>query len=223
MRRAACLALLVGGVALPGCGGSDDSESPRRAASPQSTSTATPTTPAQPPRGTPQSGTQQVPPRAARKADPAATRVVKAWTSALRRGHVDAAARYFALPSIVQNGTPPVAVRTFAQARAFNASLPCGAKFRRAVQIGRFTVVVFRLTQRPGADCGQGVGRAAGTAFVIRHGKILEWRRVDERTVPPVGVVPSTGRHPPEAPQLPPGMRPTPQVPSGPTVTGPII
>jgi hypothetical protein len=129
----------------------------------------------------------------------------------------------FALPSIVQNGTPPIAVRTYAQARAFNASLPCGAEFRRAVQIGRFTVVVFRLTERPGGDCAQGVGEAAGTAFVVRHGKIFEWRRVDERTIPPEGVVPSTGRRPPEAPQLPPGAQTTPQVPTGPAITGPTI
>ena len=214
---------MVGGVALGGCGGGGDNQSPQRAAAPGSTSTAAPTTPATPPKGTPRSGQQQVPARAARAADPAATRVIKAWTNALRHGHVDAAAHYFALPSIVQNGTPPIAVRTFAQARAFNASLPCGAEFRRAVQIGRFTVVVFRLTQRAGGDCGQGVGAAAGTAFVIRHGKIFEWRRVDESTIPPEGVVPSTGRHPPEAPQLPPGAQTTPQVPAAPTVTGPTI
>jgi hypothetical protein len=223
VRRVACLALLVGGVALSGCGGGDDNQAPQRAATPRSTSTASPTTPEQPPQGTPRSGQQQVPPRAARKADPKATRVIKAWTNALRHGQVDAAARMFALPSIVQNGTPPIAVRTFAQARAFNASLPCGAEFRRAVQIGRFTVVVFRLTERPGGDCAQGVGQAAGTAFVVRHGKIFEWRRVDERTIPPEGVVPSTGRHPPEAPVLPPGAPTTPQVQTGPTVTGPTI
>jgi hypothetical protein len=213
---------MVGGVALTGCGGSDGQQSPQRAASPGSTSSQQPQP--QPPQGTPRSGTQQVPPKSARSADPADTRIVKAWTDALRAGHVDAAARYFALPSIVQNGTPPIAVRTRAQARAFNASLPCGAEFRRAVQIGRFTVVVFRLTQRVGADCGQGVGQPAGTAFVIQHGKIFEWRRVDERTVPPVGVVPSTGKHPPETPQLPPGKSvPQETIPQPPTATGPSI
>ena len=163
--------------------------------------------------------------RAARPAPPTpyATRVIKAWTNALRQGHVEAAARYFALPSIVQNGTPPIAIKTFGQARAFNASLPCGAVFRRAVQIARFTVVVFRLTQRVGGDCGQGVGQSAGTAFVVRHGKIFEWRRVDERTIPPEGVVPSTGKHPPEAPRLPPGANTTPEVQTIPTATGPTI
>jgi hypothetical protein len=160
------------------------------------------------------------PPKAARRADPAATRVIEAWSTALRHGRVDDAAAYFALPSLVENGAPPLRVRTRADARAFNASLPCGAVVRRAVAIGRFTVVVFRLTERPGGDCGTGVGEAAGTAFVIRHGKIVEWVRVDERDVPPIGVVPSTGRNPPEAPTLPPGKRPKPQAP---TATGPVI
>jgi hypothetical protein len=115
-------------------------------------------------------------------------------------------------------------VRTFGQARAFNASLPCGAKFQRAVQAGRFTVVVFRLVERVGGDCGQGVGQSAGTAFVIRRGKIFEWRRVDESTVPPVGVVPPTGKNPPEAPTVPPGTTgPQQQAPQAPTATGPTI
>ena len=220
VRRVACLALLAGSLALSACGGSGD-DTPQRAAAPRSTSTAMPTTPTQPPRGTPRQ--QQVPGRAARAPDPDATRVIKAWTNALREGHVEAAARYFALPSIVQNGTPPIAIKSFGQARAFNASLPCGAVFRRAVQIARFTVVVFRLTERVGGDCGQGVGQSAGTAFVVRHAKIVEWRRVDERTIPPEGVVPSTGRHPPEAPRLPPGANTNPEVQTIPTATGPTI
>lgn len=219
MRRVACLALLAGGVVLSGCGGSNDQDAPQRAAQPRSTSTATP-----PPSSTapvhPRSQGKLPPPKPAREADPDATRVIQAWSTALRRGRVDAAASYFALPSLVQNGTPPLRVRTRADARAFNASLPCGAVLRRAVAIGRFTVVVFRLTQRPGGDCGTGVGHAAGTAFVIRRGKIAEWRRVDERDVPPVGVVPSTGKNPPETPLLPPGKRPHQQVP---TATGPVI
>jgi hypothetical protein len=213
---AACLAV-VAAVVLAGCGGSDDSQAPQRGPEARSTSTAgqppSATTPTQPaPSG------KLPPPRAAREPDPAAVRVIKAWTDALRHGRVDAAARYFALPSIVQNSSPPVAVRTREQARAFNASLPCGAEFRRAVGIGRFTVVVFKLTDRPGGDCAQGVGQPAGTAFVVRRGKIVEWRRVDERDVPPVGVVPSTGRRAPEAPQLPPGSTNTVPQATGPTI-----
>jgi hypothetical protein len=38
----------------------------------------------------------------------------------------------------------------------------------------------FDLTERPGAGrCGSGTGEEASTAFVIRDGKIVEWRRVD--------------------------------------------
>jgi hypothetical protein len=226
VRFVACLAAMVGGVALAACGGGD--ATPKRAAEPTTSTQAPPmptgTTPA--PAGTtpaPRSQTTPIPPpERARRADPAATRVIRAWSDALRGGDVEAAARYFALPSVVENGPPPLRVRTRDDARAFNASLPCGAVLRRAVAIGRYTAVVFRLTERPGGDCGQGVGHPAGTAFVIRHGKILEWRRVDEKTIPPEGVVGPTGRHPPEAPILPPGKRPRPQ-PQVPTATGPVI
>jgi hypothetical protein len=37
---------------------------------------------------------------------------------------------------------------------------------------------VTQLTPRLGGNCGSGVGHSAATAFVIRHGKIVEWRRV---------------------------------------------
>jgi hypothetical protein len=209
--------VLTGGLVLPGCGGGGGDQTPRGSAQPSSTAQSTGPVPAQPP----QPPRNMPPPSRARAADPAATRVINAWSTALRHGHVDAAARYFALPSLVQNGSPPVRVVTRADARLFNASLPCGAVVRRAVAIGRFTVVVFRLTDRPGGDCAQGIGHAAGTAFVIKHGKITEWRRVDASTVPPAGVVPPTGRRPPEAPVLPPGRHPHQQ--PAPTGTGPVI
>ena len=44
--------------------------------------------------------------------------------------------------------------------------------------VGRYVAAVFRLTERPGGSCGRGTGSEAATAFVIRAGKIVEWRRV---------------------------------------------
>ena len=41
-------------------------------------------------------------------ADPDATRVIEDWATALREGDVEGAAEYFELPSIAQNGTPPL-------------------------------------------------------------------------------------------------------------------
>ena len=49
----------------------------------------------------------------------------------------------------------------------------------RAETQGQFTTATFRLTERPGPGiCGPGTGEAAKTSFVIRDGKIVEWRRV---------------------------------------------
>ena len=111
-------------------------------------------------------------------ADPAAVRVIGAWTRALDKGDIDAAARYFAIPADTQNG---IALRLHSRddARAFNQSLPCGAELLSAKQKGTYTIATFRLTERPGAGkCGSGAGARAATAFLIEDGAIAEWRRV---------------------------------------------
>jgi limonene-1,2-epoxide hydrolase len=112
-------------------------------------------------------------------ADPADVRVIDAWVTALRHGQVRAAAGYFAIPSVAENGPVLVRIRSPEDARRFNRSLPCGARLVRAETAGQFTTATFRLTERPGAGiCGAGAGEVAKTAFVIRDGKIAEWRRV---------------------------------------------
>ncbi|MEK6273390.1 MAG: hypothetical protein AABM42_12235 [Actinomycetota bacterium] len=119
-------------------------------------------------------------PKVAGDADPGDVRVIDAWVTALRRGDVDAAARYFATPSVAENGPLLLQIKSLDAARRFNESLPCGARLVRADTQGQFTTATFRLTERPGpGTCGPGTGGAAKTSFVIRHGKIVEWRRVD--------------------------------------------
>jgi hypothetical protein len=112
-------------------------------------------------------------------ADPADVAVIEGWVNALRRGDIDAAAGYFAIPSVAENGAI-IRIRSEEQAKLFNAALPCGATLIRAVSAGKFTTGTFRLSERrgPGAGCGLGVGGTAQTSFVIRDGKIVEWRRV---------------------------------------------
>jgi limonene-1,2-epoxide hydrolase len=113
-------------------------------------------------------------------ADPEDKRVIGAWVDALRRGDVEEAASYFAIPSVAENGPLLVRIRSEADAVAFNESLPCGAELVEAEGQGDFTTATFELTERPGAGrCGSGVGETASTAFVIRDGEIVEWRRVD--------------------------------------------
>lgn len=112
-------------------------------------------------------------------ASPADVEVIDGWVTALRHGNVDAASRYFAIPSTAENGPVLARIRSFDDARRFNESLPCGARLVRADSAGEFTTATFRLTERPGpGTCGAGVGGTAKTSFVIRDGKIVQWRRV---------------------------------------------
>lgn len=144
-------------------------------------------------------------------ADPAAVRVIRAWSDALRHGDVSGAARYFALPSAFINGVPTT-IHTEGQATAANASLPCGAVLISAHKRGRYVNALFRLTDRPGpgGGCGSGVGQLARTNFVIAGGRIVAWIRAPENPgggsgpgAPPAPAPPA-----PTAPQAPQGASP---------------
>jgi hypothetical protein len=112
-------------------------------------------------------------------ADPGDVHVIDGWVTALRHGEVAAAADYFAIPSVAENGPVLLHIRSPRDARRFNQSLPCGAVLVRAETAGEFTTATFRLTERPGPGvCGAGAGETAKTSFVIRDGKIAQWRRV---------------------------------------------
>ena len=112
-------------------------------------------------------------------ADADAVNVIRNWADELRAGDVSAASDEFAIPTVVQNGTPALTLTSRQQVETFNQSLPCGAKLTAASRSGRYTIATFVLTERPGpGECGNGVGEAAKTAFVIHDGRITEWRRV---------------------------------------------
>ena len=126
-----------------------------------------------------------------------AVKVIAAWSSALRRGDVSAAASYFALPSLYDNGGPALVIRTEREAVEVNASLPCGAKVVTAVRQGSYVSVLFRLTDRPGpgGGCGSGTGQLASTNFIVRGGRIVQWIRAEPggaTTPSPAPTVPSS-------------------------------
>lgn len=111
------------------------------------------------------------------EADPEAVEVITGWIEALSEGDTEGAAGYFAIPSVAENG-PTLEIRSAADAVVFNESLPCGAELLSAETVGAFTTATFRLSERPGGDCGAGSGGEASTSFVIEDGLIVEWRRV---------------------------------------------
>jgi hypothetical protein len=108
-------------------------------------------------------------------------RVINAWLRALRRGDVTRAAHFFALPSKFQNVTPVLTVDSERERIAVNLSLPCGAKAVDMGGAGAYTIVTFKLTKRPGGDCGSGVGGTARGAIRVEHGKITEWYRLPDK------------------------------------------
>src|SRR2546421_11875122 len=105
-RLAPTLALAVA-LGAAGCGGSSGGDRPAR----------------------PDKGAGSAKGHAARAAD---VRVIRGWVDTLRAGRVTAAAGYFAVPAVGQNGTPPVRLRTRAQGCGFNRSLPWGAEPERS-------------------------------------------------------------------------------------------
>ena len=117
--RGYSLLLCLGLIALPiaGCGGGGVGRA--RVAAPSAT-------PSQGPA-----------PEIAGDADPGDVRVIDAWVTTLRHGDVDAAAGYFAIPSVAENGPLLLHIRSRDDARRFNQSLPCGARLVRAETAGR--------------------------------------------------------------------------------------
>jgi hypothetical protein len=122
-----------------------------------------------------------------RPCDPAAG---AARLDALDQNDIERAAAYFALPSKFQNGTPVLTLDSEQERIAVNVALPCGARATEMRGAGPFTIVSFRLIDRPGGECGQAVGGRARGAIRVARGRIVEWYRLPdvpggEQTAPP--------------------------------------
>ncbi len=162
MRSTVWLAGAGAALALAGCGGDGDGR--KAPGSPGARATPAPEAPA------------------SADVDPADVRVVRDWADTLRRGDIRGASRYFALPSLVANGTAPIRLETRADVRFFNRTLPCGARVIGSEPAPHgFFIVTFRLTERPGpGECGSGTGATARTAFRVREHHITDWLRVPD-------------------------------------------
>jgi hypothetical protein len=169
-------------LALAACGSSTD---PLDLKTPGAHTGTLPTaTLAPPPTATPTPKAKAKPKPARISADE--RRVIKAWSEALRHGHVLAAARYFSIPSVVQNGFPAF-LTSRAEVRRFNRGLACGAKLLSVRRGAAHAVLAtFRLTNRPGAECGTGKGALAAARIIIRRHLIIEWLRADDQVDPAI-------------------------------------
>ncbi|WP_354698398.1 hypothetical protein DSM112329_04073 [Paraconexibacter sp. AEG42_29] len=201
MRRLAPLVLIastVGLVALSGCGddGGDDTAAVPTitSSSPTPSSPSVPSVPARPqvpeayqvPRAVPQRPN-------GRTTDAVSARVIKKWLGALSKGDIERAARFFALPARVQNGTSVLTLRKAGDRVIFNEAFPCGARATKLQQGGKgFTIVDFVLTERAGGDCMGGAGGEARSAIRVVDGHITDWYRLD-RLVPSSPTPPDPG------------------------------
>lgn len=176
------ITLLLCAAALGACGRDDDAAQ-RQTTKPAREQQAAPSVP-----GGSLAIPSEVPLKATGAGDPEAIKVIRLWTDALRRSDVDRASAMWAVPSKVQNGTPVITLDTAADVRLFNDSLSCGSQLVSALG-GKngFTVAVFKLTNRPGADCGSGTGNDARTAIRVRSGRIVEWYRLPDDPDAPRG------------------------------------
>ncbi|MFL5844991.1 MAG: hypothetical protein ACJ762_09885 [Solirubrobacteraceae bacterium] len=171
MRRFAPLLVCV---VLAGCGGGDDDAAVR-------------STPALPQSSAADDRVREalhlpgrVPLRAVGDAPEEDVAVVRGWLDELSRGEVQKAARRFGLPARFQNIASVALIKTPEQALAVTDSLPCGARMTEAGGAAGFVIYEARLTDRPGGDCGQGVGGVVRGAVLVRDGHMIEWYRLPD-------------------------------------------
>lgn len=131
---------------------------------------------------------KRIPTHTTHPAHAAARHVIEGWLRALRDGHLAEAARYFAVPSVFQNGTPVLHLDSRTEVRAVVGGFPCGAVATRYAGAGRYTLVRFRLTERAGGDCHGAAGHTTGGAIRVAGGRIREWYRLyDPEEIHPSG------------------------------------
>ena len=132
---------------------------------------------------------QRVPLRATGPAAPADAAVVRGWMAELSDGRITEAAARFALPATFANLDSATVLRSPADALRITDSLPCGVDVTEVRASAGYVVYEARLTQRPGGDCGSGVGGRVSGAILVRDGRIHEWWRLPDPEAPPAGPV----------------------------------
>jgi hypothetical protein len=130
-----------------------------------------------------------------------AVAVIDGWADALRTGHLQQAAGYWAHPSAMVNGVDNagnlalIRIRTLHDALGADESLPCGATLKRTTKDGRYVKAIFVLGGRDGVHSNGGCGGVAAVDFLIGKGHIERWLRAPLASSPTPGA-PGSGREP---------------------------
>lgn len=114
----------------------------------------------------------------------ASVTVIEGWSNALREGHVQRAAAYWARPSEMVNGPDAsgrltlIHIDSEHDALLADESLSCGATLHTTARSGKYVRATFLLELRmgPGASAS-GCNGPASVDFLIRDGHIVRWLR----------------------------------------------
>jgi hypothetical protein len=110
--------------------------------------------------------------------DPSPESVVRAWSEAVNSEDNGAAARLFAENARIIQGNAVRSLRTFDEARDWNAGLPCSGRIL-ALRARSDTVrATFLLGDRGRTHC-DAPGERTQALFRVEHGKIVLWHQID--------------------------------------------
>ena len=110
--------------------------------------------------------------------------VVRAWSEAVNTGDNEGAARLFADGARVVQGNEVRRLDSFAEARAWNSSLPCSGRILSLTARQDTVRVTFVLGDRPQKEC-DGPGERALALFRVHDGKIVLWHQLEPSLQPP--------------------------------------
>jgi limonene-1,2-epoxide hydrolase len=108
--------------------------------------------------------------------EPSAESVLRAWSQELNSGDNEAAAKLFAKNARVVQPGSVFRLRTYEQALAWNAALPCSGKIVRVTSKGNIASATFVLGDRQASKC-DGPGQRATALIRVRKGKIVLWHQ----------------------------------------------
>lgn len=132
--------------------------------------------------------------------------VIEGWANALREGHTQRAAAYWAHPSEMVNGPDEsgrvtlIHIRSERDAVLADESLSCGATLHATTISGKYVRAIFLLGLRSGAGASKsGCSGPASVDFLIRGGHIVRWLRAPlagGASPPPAGESGEAGESP---------------------------